>query len=408
MVPIRLLTMLVLFAPAAPPSAIPDFTVDTVEGPLPAGPLTSLTDDFSLVLGGPKPAKVAGKDLVGLRHTSLPLPAQVRNNFLLLTNGDRLPLDVKSLPRLDRDRLYCVPAAPLRTRDEIGLSVNYASILWLEDSVGLVDPVVFLTRLDKEARPRDVLLLRNGDRIEGALRSLNSKDGARLDVAGDNRLVPWSQLAGIAFNTELRARPRSKGPYAHLVLARGARLGVTQLRLDDGHTTLTGKLLTGGLVEVPLAELRALDIRQGPAVYLSDLTPKSYRHTPFLGVTWPLGNDVSAAGRPLVLGPHTFDKGLGMHGQSETIFDLAGKYRWFETTVGLDRHTGRLGRVRLRVLVDGKEQDLGAGGLRTGRDEPTTLRIDVRQAKELSLIVGFAGYADVASHVNWANARLLK
>ena len=60
----------------------------------------------------------------------------------------------------------------------------------------------------------------------------------------------------------------------------------------------------------------------------------------------------------------------------------------------MSRVSGRRGRVAVRVLVDGKERDLGARE-RTGRDPPLPVRVDVRGAKELTLVVEFARFGDV-------------
>ena len=64
--------------------------------------------------------------------------------------------------------------------------------------------------------------------------------------------------------------------------------------------------------------------------------------------------------------------------------------------------------MRLRVLVDGKERDLGFKGELTWRTGPLRLRLDVSKAKELTLGVDFGAGGDVGDHVNWADARLIK
>jgi hypothetical protein len=378
--------------------------VHTVEGSLPVAPLVSVAEDWTVRLGGEKARTVAGKEVVSLRHASSPLPGWAERNFLLLTNGDRFPLDGKSSWRLEQDRLFFRPGAPVESQDELSLSVNYVSLLWLETAEALHDPELFLVRLQGEKRMRDAVLLRNGDRVEGTLKAV-SKGEVRLEVDGQEKQVPVDQVMGIAFNTELQARLKSKGLHGQVVLAGGGRFGVTQVRVEEGKKVLTGKTLFGARVQVPLEKVRGLDVRQGPAVYLADLQPHSYEHTPFLGVAWPLVKDKSVTGRPLRLGANTHDKGLGMHSQSKVTYTLAGNYRWFETVVGLDEQAGQLGRVRLKVLVDGKEKE---NILRTGRDGPLTLRVEVSQARELSLVVEFAEYGDVQGQVNWGDARLIR
>ncbi len=118
--------------------------------------------------------------------------------------------------------------------------------------------------------------------------------------------------------------------------------------------------------------------------------------------------DAAVSGRPLRLAGNTFDKGLGMHPRSRVTYTLAGGFRWFEAVVGLDDGRGPNGRVRLHVLVDGQEQDLGWNKELTGQDAPLTLRLNVHKAREITLVVDFGGYGDVQAHVNWAEARLLR
>src|SRR5437588_568541 len=121
------------------------------------------------------------------------------------------------------------------------------------------------------------------------------------------------------------------------------------------------------------------------AAYLSDLKPLHYEHKPFVGGAWPLVNDGSVTGHELRLAGSTFDKGLGLHSESRVTYALSGKYQWFEARVGLDPERGKKGRVRIRVLLDGRETDLGWNKELTAKDEPLLLRIDVHQGKELTL-----------------------
>jgi hypothetical protein len=152
----------------------------------------------------------------------------------------------------------------------------------------------------------------------------------------------------------------------------------------------------------------ALDLRQGRAVYLSDLTPVEYVVTPFLGVSWPLARNTGVGGDQLGLAGSYYDTGLGMHASSRVTYDLAGRYEYFEATVGLDGRTGRRGRAVAEVLVDGKRQDLGAAAELVFGRVPLTLHIDVRRARRLTLAVRFAGRGGVQADVDWADARLIR
>jgi hypothetical protein len=143
-------------------------------------------------------------------------------------------------------------------------------------------------------------------------------------------------------------------------------------------------------------------------VYLSDLRPRDYKHTPYLGMRWPYTLDASVAGHELRVGGSTYDKGIGMHSESRLTFELGGGYQWFEAWVGLDDQTGREGSAVIGVLVDGKPRDLGPAKELTGAGKPLPIRLRVAGARELTLVVLFGRHGDVQDHVDWADARLIK
>src|SRR5262249_32861914 len=160
-----------------------------------------------------------------------------------------------------------------------------------------------------------------------------------------------------------------------------ARLSLASARADA--VSLTGQTLFGAAVTVPLAQITALDLYQGRAVYLSDSKPRRYEFTPFLGsLQLPYVTDGSVrvgslAGGDLCLGGATYDKGLGMHAASRLTYELAGGYRRLEALVGLDDRTGRAGSARVQVLVDGRPRPLGWDGELTFKGGPHPIRLDL-------------------------------
>jgi hypothetical protein len=215
----------------------------------------------------------------------------------------------------------------------------------------------------------------------------------------------------VALNSELAAPPTPKGPYGHVVLAGGGRLGLSTFAVRDG--ALNGKTLDGEGFSTPWKNVVALDVYQGPAVYLSDLKPRTYKSTPFLpGLSFPWRADRALDGGELRLGGGAFDKGLGMHDQSQLTYTLGGEYRRFEALVGVDDPAGC---VRVRVLVDGKGGDAGWEKELTADDGPQVVRVELAGARQLTLAVDYAGQRleggktpFVGGRVNWADARLIK
>src|SRR5262249_32144799 len=158
---------------------------------------------------------------------------------------------------------------------EFTVPLTALSVLWFAAPDQADDIEMLQRRLATEKRSRDVVLLRNGDVVEGTLASLTE---AVVQVEADGKEVELdrTKVAVIACNTELGRTPRPRNAYARIVLANGGRLSLASAQADG--RTLTGTTVLGSTVRVPLQQLIALDLRQGRAVYLSDLKPRRYEH----------------------------------------------------------------------------------------------------------------------------------
>jgi hypothetical protein len=351
--------------------------------------------------------KIPGSQFVELRQEGQQRPPWLRHHFVQLAQGDCIALQPGTPARLSGGRLHVAPAVglPLDHGKELSLYRPYLALWFVTLPAGVDDADLFLAHLRQESRPRDIVFLRNGDRLEGTVTALAPELGCEVSEDQRKVSVAWDKLAGIAWKTRRPARPRRVE--GHAVLKEGTRLNFTHLRYTRATHLWTGKTWFGETFAIAADRLVALDRWHGPAVYLSELAGR-YEHTPYLGVRWPLVADAAVNDRPLTLVAGVFDKGLGMHSQSKVRYALDGKYRWFEAVVGLDETAGDLGRVRLAVSIDGKRQDLGGKKEWSLRDGALPIRINVRQARELSLLVDFGSRGDVRAHVDWGNARLLK
>src|SRR5438876_687522 len=77
-----------------------------------------------------------------------------------------------------------------------------------------------------ELRHRDILWLRNGDRVAGNLTGLN---GEVIRLEGENHKevrIDRARATALALNTDLARAQRSKGTYGRLRLANGGRLSL--------------------------------------------------------------------------------------------------------------------------------------------------------------------------------------
>jgi hypothetical protein len=387
----------------------PNFVAHVREGKDPSGILQKLSADWSVTLGGADPTTIQAGELITLRRLDRALPSFPRKTVVVLTNGDWLVFAAEPAPRIADDRLH-LSGTSIRPASgpELTIPVSAVAVLWLLPVDDLQDTFAAVRRLLRESRAAERIHLRNNDTLDGSVEALDQESGFRLRIGKRTLHVPLDRVASVAFNTGLLSPLRPKGSYAHLVMADGSRLAFSSLQLSPDGKELEGKLLFGAKVRVPLNEVISLDVRQGAAVYLSELKPKAYQHTPYLGAPWPLARDANVVGRELRLKGSIYDKGLGIHAESQVTYKLTSAYCRFEALVGLDDETGKRGRVRVQVLVDGKAQDLGWDKELTAKDEPLRVNVNVRRAKELTLVVRYGSFGPVQAQVNWAEARLIR
>lgn len=383
----------------------PQFQVYTVDGRTFSGSLSRLAADGTAHLGNG--LSVSGAEIVRIQRHGSSLPAFPEGASLVLTNGNRIRLDVKNDFRLEEGRLHFHLSPPCReaANKEIRLPRSFARVLWLAAPQRVDDTETLMHRLVHGRQARDLLILRNGDRLEGSLQSLDWKKGCIMEAEQRTVTVELARVACITFSSELQAMLRPALPFYHVILADGSRLDFATLELEADARHFKGKTVFAARLEIPMEHVVAIDYRRANIVYLSDLEPKFYEHTPFLDLTWPLVKDAAVTGKPLQLAGSTYDKGLGLHAQSKVRYALDGKFRWFEALVGLAEPGP--GRCRIRVLLDGKAQDIGNQQL-TFRDPPVRIRLNAQTAKELTLETLFGSFGDVKARVNWADARLLR
>ena len=113
------------------------------------------------------------------------------------------------------------------------------------------------------------------------------------------------------------------------------------------------------------------------------------------------------AARKLCVNDRTYERGLGMHADGELCIDLAGEYALFEAEVGVQWQGGTAaGSVVFQVFVDDR-QEFDSGVMREN-DPPRPIRVSVKDADELRLVVTSAGDGITGDVANWLNARLLR
>jgi hypothetical protein len=385
----------------------PSFVAVTAEGSLPASPLVALGRDWSLRLGGDKAMQVPGAELVELRSVARAVPAFPRAHFLQLANGDWLPLQAGRAITLTNERLHVELAASAGAKpgQALVLAQSAAMLLVLQPPADTEDPWQAWAELRRLDAASDWLVLDNGERLAGTLLGIDTVVRIRL---GQRRVeVPFAKVAAVLFNSELQARPRLTRTHAQVVLATGARLTLSELSFDAAAPTMRGLMPYGAALEFAVEDLVQLELRPGRLVYLSDMAPVRFVHTPFLDLVRPLARGTTLSGKPLELGGAGYRHGLAMACRGEATYALDSKYRWFEAAVGVDPAATR-GRLRFSVLLDGKPHPVGENREYAADDPPTPVRLDVRGVKRLTLVTDWGSRGNVDGYGFWANARLIK
>lgn len=364
-----------------------------------AGALVRLDAATVQVAGGPA---VPLADVIALQRQGTAPPAYPHDRpHAVFANGDRLPGRAISIAA---DKLLF--RADLGKEHDLTIPLSALAAVWITPRAAARAAEPDGRRQLAQKRRQDVIWLGNNDTVAGRIVSLVEGGPLTLDPDGPPVTLPRDRLQGLLLNTELARSLRPRGPFYQLVLQNGARLSLKTVQLDGAD--VVGPTLFGQDVRVPLSDVVSLNTYQGKAVYLSDLPPRRYDHTPFhQGIHWPLATDRSVKGLDLRLAGGTFDKGIGLHSASRVSFALPNGSRWFESLVGLDESTGQSGSAEVQVLADDRPLLESAVRLRAS-DPPKALRLPLpARARMLTLVVEFGGGGDVQDDVDWANARVI-
>ncbi|MFN0138444.1 MAG: NPCBM/NEW2 domain-containing protein [Phycisphaerae bacterium] len=234
--------------------------------------------------------------------------------------------------------------------------------------------------------------------LDGAIKDI---DATRVlfSFKGQQRELPWKQIAGV---------------FVHKNVARGA---TTVVRTSDGQRfagRITGGdddsvTLSSGVFEqlaIAWSQIERIEVRSDRLQFLSDLKPVEYQFEPLFSSKFEPAFDESLGGGPIVVGGREFAKGICMRSRSFMIFRIGGEYRQFAATVGILDETG--GRGNAIVAINGDGRTLWSEKQLRGGEGPREVTIDVSNVDTLVLLVDRGEDLDIADHVAWAFARLIR
>jgi hypothetical protein len=336
-------------------------------------------------------------------------PAEPRaKTQLLLADGGILPLEEDTMPVTEADRL----AAFSDMFGNLQLPLKRLAGVMLHSPIDpqrrdeLAARILSSSAPEKEAagaraENRDRLLLENGDEVKGRLTAL-TENGVEFEADVGPLSVERERVVAVAFDPSLRVRP-ADAARTLVGFADGTLLSASSLKMADGRTEITlGEDLILATRDVEPVFLQPL---LGQVSYLSDFPPAGYRHIPYLATAWDYRLDTNVRGTRLRARGRLFAKGVGMHSAARLTWQLDKAYRRFEAEVAIDDATQRRGSVVFRLFSGSRE--IYKSPVVRGGAEPLAVSVDIRDTRQLSLVVDYADQADVLDHADWLNARLV-
>lgn len=287
-------------------------------------------------------------------------------------------------------------------------------VVKFEQLRGLVFPAnrTSLPKVLPKPGTEDVIIMKSGDQARGTVKAVSGTGVVYKSTVLDADVTKAPEDVVGLWLVETTAPPKEPAGLFAIVLTRdGSSIRGEVKSLKEG--VLSFKDLYGGEHKVARDALSGLYWKNGRVVYLSDLQPSaSDEDANFIrgpkrsasDLEYPFQRDRSAKGTRLLLGGVEHRKGLGVRARSSLTYPLGGGFKRFQAVVGLDAAAQGLGAVTAEVWIDAqKAKEITI----RGQDAPKALDLDVSGAKEIRLVVTWAGHGQ-SDFADWGSARLIR
>ena len=277
---------------------------------------------------------------------------------------------------------------------------------------------LWLDPLKNQPSESDLVLLNNGDRLEGTVLALEGEVLQLLSGSGDTLKIPRDNLNAVLFQTALLERPDPLERLLLIQLADGSSLRAASWKGNSGKVEVkTAGGANAPTFQIPWPEKEAslqerivglLPIGYG-TVFLSDVAATHYHHEPYLSLDWPYRRDRNVMGERLQTKNKLYEKGIGMHADAKLTFKLEQPFQQFEGAVGIDDSAAGQGSVRFEVDVqqaEGPWQTAFKSRVLCGGESPEYFSIDLQGVDAIRLRTDHATGGAVFDRANWLDARL--
>lgn len=339
-------------------------------------------------------------ELLTLSFDRPSVPLAGGDPLVILANGDRLVLRPVGI----FEDVLTATWHKIASRPAIKLPLETIAAIILDLPAASDDRLRMYSQLQTLPPGEDIVLLVNGDQVEGELERL---DGAFVQLKSATGLLKLdrTRVRAIRMNPELTSIPKSPGRRQVLSLRDGSRFTARSVELRERELKCT--TFAKQEFQFPLADCVGCQVYGARAFPLADQEPAQIEFTPYLSTPWPLVRNSNVLRGPLALRGVEYGTGLGVHSRSLVTYSLQPTDREFRATVGIDDCAGGAGSVRFAVELDGRR--VWDSPELTGRSLPVPLPpIKLAGAAKLTLIVDFGAHADVSDYANWCDAVVIR
>ncbi|MGC6487339.1 MAG: NPCBM/NEW2 domain-containing protein [Planctomycetota bacterium] len=261
-------------------------------------------------------------------------------------------------------------------------------------------PTLFEQDLAEPPANEDVIYVVGDGKSQRSLVTMTAirDDGIDFLLRGDEYEFGLDGFAGAVFGANTGFAPdRQPRPRTVVSLTTGERVEGRLLGLGE---RVRCRLDEGCVLDVPVERLHRLDVSSDKLVWLSDLRPE-VEQTPAFDRTWPWYNNRSVAGPGFELAGKRYERGLGLVPRTRLTYDLGGRFDVFEAMIGIDDRGGPAAHAVFRVHADGEQVFESAPmvrgqapfTLRVALNKAKTLTVEVDFGKNYDL-GDFCAFAD--------------
>lgn len=243
----------------------------------------------------------------------------------------------------------------------------------------------------------------NVQRVTGEVVGINDKS-LLFHYQDQEREVSLDRVVGLVLHKN-RLKTKTNLALQSLVSLIGSTQIPGRVQLEKGSVVVI-KMPWGDQLSLSkdyLGTIKTLNARSLP---LTKLIPETVTQVPFFNQVYPYQVNKSFSGLPLNIGNHVFQEGLCVHSKTELVYSLEKNFDKFDTFLGLQKGSGQLGNVAVRIVADGKTLYEKQEFTITTQQKP--LSLDISGCQTLTLIVDFGKGQDVGDRFVWGDPRLIR